>query len=83
MVAQEKPEGALCELWQQSLGKAGLDTADIAAGIAEVLSVKDAAEILNTKKAAHLAASCWGKFAVGEIESEPPFLHCRLLLKAA
>lgn len=67
---QEKPEGVLCELWQQALAKSGAKTVDIAAGLADVLAVKDAVEVLNTKKAAHLAGSCWGKVAVSEIEGE-------------
>lgn len=67
---QEKAEGVLCELWQQALAKSGAKTVDIAAGLADVLAVKDAVEVLNTKKAAHLAGSCWGKVAVSEIEGE-------------
>ena len=60
----------LCELWQQALAKSGAETVDIAAGLADVLAVKDAVEVLNTKKAAHLAGTCWGKVAVSEIEGE-------------
>lgn len=34
------------------------------------MQVKDSAEQLAVKKAAHLAASCWKNFAVGEIEGK-------------
>ncbi len=34
------------------------------------MQVKDSAEQLAVKKAAHLAASCWKNFAVSEIEGK-------------
>lgn len=69
LLTKEKPEGQVCDCWSASCSEAGLETADVAAGLAAVLSCKDAGEVLNVKKAAHLAASCWANVAVSEIES--------------
>lgn len=66
---QEKHVGALWEGWSSLLSNSGLETTDIAAGIADVLAVKDPAEILNVKKAALMCASVMKNFAVAEIES--------------
>lgn len=69
VIAKEAPEGAPAGAWAAALKEAGSATADAAEGIAGLLAVKDAAEILNCKKSAHLAATVLKDFVVPELET--------------
>jgi hypothetical protein len=59
--------GALAALFDAKLAAAGAPLADAGAGLAELFGVKDAAELINAKKAAFLAAKVMGH-AVEKIE---------------
>ena len=68
MLLQDKPEGKLTDLWAAELEKSGLQTVDVSNAIAELLSVKDDAEITNVKKAAFMTASVMKTSTVPRIE---------------
>ena len=81
--AQEKPEGKIAELWQSKLTNSGLATTDAAAGVAQVLAVKDKDEIQNLKRSAHLAASVMHRYAVPTLEGMVSTSKSRFLLSQA
>ncbi len=53
---KDKHEGKFYPVWQAALEASGIATADVSAGVADLLSIKDAAEVMNVKKASFLAA---------------------------
>ena len=53
---KDKHEGKVVELFSQLLTDSGIASVDVAAGVAELLSKKDAGEVLNVKKAAMLGS---------------------------
>ena len=59
---KDKHEGKVYELFNQLLGapESGLALVDASAGVADLLSCKDASEVLNVKKAAMLASKVNG-----------------------
>ena len=69
MLAREKPDGGLSTVWQERAAAAGLEQVDIAPALARLMAVKDAAEITNIKRAAHLSAAVLEKFVVAKIEA--------------
>jgi len=69
VLAREKPDGGLSTLWQERAAAAGLEQVDIAPALARLMAVKDAAEITNIKRAAHLSAAVLEKFVVAKMEA--------------
>lgn len=73
---QEKPEGKLADAWAAALESRGVQTVDVAPGIAETLAVKDASEITHIKKASLVAAKAARMSLTPKIEgissSTPP-----------
>ena len=67
---QDKPEGKLTDTWGNLLNESGLSTVDVSGAIADLLSAKDANEIMNTKKAAFMTASTMKSFTVPRLEGE-------------
>ncbi|KAG2620592.1 hypothetical protein PVAP13_3NG214271 [Panicum virgatum] len=68
-IAREKPEGKVLEEWYQKLHGSRLKLYDVSCGISELLSVKDASEIMYVKKAAYLTASVMKKYVVPKLEN--------------
>jgi len=68
-IAREKPEGKVLEEWYQKLHGSRLKLCDVSGGISELLSVKDASEIMYVKKAAYLTASVMKKYVVPKLEN--------------
>ncbi|KAF8659787.1 hypothetical protein HU200_058252 [Digitaria exilis] len=68
-IGREKPEGKVLEEWSQKLHASKLKLYDVSGGISELLSVKDANEIMYVKKAAYLTASAMRKFVVPKLEN--------------
>jgi Metallopeptidase family M24 len=68
---------AYANIWSQILSVTTIDEWLWIMSVADSAQAKDPAEQLAVKKAAHLAASCWKKYAVQEIEGKR-----RILLKA-
>ena len=62
----------MADAWAAELGKAGLQTADIAPTAAALLAVKDASEVTHAKRAAFMGARVMKDFVVTQIESEHP-----------
>ena len=82
---QEKPEGKLADAWAAALESRGVQTVDVAPGIAETLAVKDASEITHIKKASLVAAKAARMSLTPKIEgpaSSPPSAP-RLLLSSS
>ena len=69
MISREKPDGGLSALWHSSAAAAGLEQVDIGPALARLMAPKDAAEITNIKRAAHLSASVLEKLVVAKMES--------------
>lgn len=67
---QDKPEGKLTDTWGNLLNESGLSTVDVSGALADLLSAKDANEIMNTKKAAFMTASAMKSFTVIRLEGE-------------
>ena len=65
---KDKHTGKFVELYEAKLGGTELATVDVSLGCADLLSCKDAAEVLNVKKAAMLAAKVMKDFVVTKIE---------------
>lgn len=70
-IVQDKPEGKLTDMWAESLGKSGLATVDVSGALADILSVKDANEITNVKKAAFMTASVMKASTIPRLEGMP------------
>ncbi|CAL4892397.1 unnamed protein product [Urochloa decumbens] len=68
-IAREKPEGKVLEEWYQKLHGSRLKLYDVSGGISELLSVKDASEIMYVKTAAYLTASVMRKYVVPKLEN--------------
>jgi len=68
-IARAKPEGKVLEEWYQKLHGSRLKLCDVSGGISELLSVKDASEIMYVKKAAYLTASVMKKYVVPKLEN--------------
>jgi hypothetical protein len=49
VLPKEKMQGSLGELWEETLAKSGMTLADVAPGYSELLSVKDAVEVVSHK----------------------------------
>uniref|UniRef100_A0ACD5VI28 Uncharacterized protein n=1 Tax=Avena sativa TaxID=4498 RepID=A0ACD5VI28_AVESA len=83
-LAREKPEGKVLEAWSEKLHGSRLKLFDVSSGISELLAVKDAAEIIYVKKAAHLAASVMRKYVVPKVEKiivdERKVTHSKLMV---
>lgn len=58
---KDKHEGKFYPVWQAALEASGIATADVSSGVADLLSIKDAAEVMNVKKASFLAAKVRGR----------------------
>lgn len=67
-LAREKPEGKILEVWSEKLNGSRLRLSDVSSGISDLLSVKDATEIMYVKKAAYLTASVMKKYVVPKLE---------------
>nr|GMD40658.1 FACT complex subunit SPT16-like [Ipomoea batatas] len=67
-LAREAPEGNLLETWSEKLHNANFQLSDIASGFSDLFAVKDAAEIMNVKKAAYLTSSVMKHFVVPKLE---------------
>lgn len=67
---KDKHEGKLHQLWTSTLAEAGLTIVDAAAGLADVLAVKDVAEVVNVKKASLLAAKVRSSKAYTHYDAE-------------
>ncbi len=68
-IAQEKLDGKLMGLWSAQF-PGELSTVDIAPALADVMASKDAAEVMNVKKAAFLCSSVVTKYVVLQMEGE-------------
>ena len=69
VLSREKPDGGLSTLWHESAASAGLEQVDVAPALARLMAPKDATEITNIKRAAHLSTSVLEKFVVAKIEA--------------
>ncbi|KAJ3702142.1 hypothetical protein LUZ61_005847 [Rhynchospora tenuis] len=67
-IAKEAPEGKLLEAWSEKLTGSACQLVDVTAGLSDVLSVKDAAELTCVKKAAYLTTATMKNFVVPKLE---------------
>lgn len=67
-LVKDKHNGKFVEVYNATMAEGGLQIVDVAPGLADLLSVKDANEVLNHKKAAMLASRVLKDFVVGQIE---------------
>ena len=67
-LAKESPEGVPAQEWAKALQEAGCATVEAAEGLSQLMQVKDAAELLHEKKAAHLSAMVLTNFVVPKLE---------------
>lgn len=68
LAVQDKPEGKLTDMWGEDLSSSGLATVDVSGALADILSVKDANEITNVKKAAFMTASVMKSSTIPRLE---------------
>ena len=68
LALQDKPEGKLTDMWGEDLSSSGLATVDVSGALADILSVKDANEITNVKKAAFMTASVMKSSTIPRLE---------------
>ncbi|KAI6670631.1 hypothetical protein NL676_005516 [Syzygium grande] len=68
-IAREVPEGKLLEAWAEKLKTADFQLSDVTNGLSELFAVKDDAELLNVKKAAHLTANVLKNYVVPKLEN--------------
>ncbi|XP_050231916.1 FACT complex subunit SPT16 [Mercurialis annua] len=69
-IAKEVPEGALLETWNEKLKTAGFEQiVDVTNGFADLLATKDAAEVMNIKKAAFLSCGVMTSVIVPNLEN--------------
>lgn len=66
---KDKHTGKFVDVYNSVMAESGMSMVDVASAFADLLAVKDAAEIMNHKKAAMLAARVVKDFVVGKIES--------------
>uniref|UniRef100_A0A7S0S408 FACT complex subunit n=1 Tax=Chlamydomonas leiostraca TaxID=1034604 RepID=A0A7S0S408_9CHLO len=66
---KDKHSGKFVEVYNTVIAESGLATVDVASGFADLLAVKDPAEIMNHKKAAMLAARVVKDFVLAKIET--------------
>ncbi|KAF3327038.1 FACT complex subunit SPT16-like protein [Carex littledalei] len=67
-IAKEAPEGKLLETWSGKLTGSAYQLVDVTAGLSEILSVKDSAELTCVKKAAYLTTAAMKNFVVPKLE---------------
>ncbi|KAL3130646.1 hypothetical protein ABBQ38_008037 [Trebouxia sp. C0009 RCD-2024] len=79
---KDKPAGNLTDKWSTALSESELPTTDVAAALADLLSVKDENEMKNVKKAAFMTASVMKSATVprleGIIDAEKKVKHSKL-----
>ncbi|KAK3409492.1 FACT complex subunit SPT16 [Eucalyptus grandis] len=68
-IAREAPEGKLLETWAEKLKAADFQLGDVTNGLSDLFAVKDDAELLNVKKAAHLTANVLKNYVVPKLEN--------------